>query len=208
MARCQCLEVVLMAFKRREIHVILCTHFTAFGRLLDSSLFSRTRRVCARFLQTANSTQTRRPPSSFYGTSVVEITSYYPFWILIECARNKYNPQSYRAFRKPYSQPLSPILLSTMSFLLSPTRRAGFAGSALASRTFSTTRPSQLARMTLVGRLGTDPELVDAGKTQLVRYVVGSSSGPKDNKQTSWFRVASFAPEGPQRDYILGLSKG
>ncbi|KAJ9497117.1 ssDNA-binding protein, mitochondrial [Exophiala xenobiotica] len=95
-----------------------------------------------------------------------------------------------------------------MSFLLSPTRRAGFAGSALASRTFSTTRPSQLARMTLVGRLGTDPELVDVGKTQLVRYVVGSSSGPKDNKQTSWFRVASFAPEGPQRDYILGLSKG
>ncbi|KIW51446.1 hypothetical protein PV05_10164 [Exophiala xenobiotica] len=95
-----------------------------------------------------------------------------------------------------------------MSFLLSTTRRAGFTGSTLANRTFSTTRPSQLARMTLVGRLGADPELVDAGKTQLIRYVVGTSSGPKDNRQTSWFRVASFAPEGPQRDYILGLSKG
>ena len=62
--------------------------------------------------------------------------------------------------------------------------------------------------MTLVGRLGTDPELVDTGKSQLIKYVVGTSSGPKDSRQTSWFRVASFAPEGPQRDYILGLSKG
>ncbi|KIW20393.1 hypothetical protein PV08_00968 [Exophiala spinifera] len=95
-----------------------------------------------------------------------------------------------------------------MSFLLSPARRAGSAAPILAQRAFSTTRPSQLARMTLVGRIGTDPELVDTGKAQVIRYVVGTSSGPKDNRQTSWFRVSSFAPEGPGRDYIMGLSKG
>ncbi|OAP61081.1 hypothetical protein AYL99_03282 [Fonsecaea erecta] len=79
----------------------------------------------------------------------------------------------------------------------------------MSQRTFSTTRPSQLARMTLVGRLGADPELAETGKGQVIKYVVGSSYGPKDNRQTSWFRVASFAPEGsPQRDLVMGLSKG
>jgi single-stranded DNA-binding protein len=63
--------------------------------------------------------------------------------------------------------------------------------------------------MTLVGRLGADPELAETGKGQLIKYVVGTSHGPKDNRQTSWFRVASFAPEGSaQRDYVMGLSKG
>lgn len=43
----------------------------------------------------------------------------------------------------------------------------------------------------------------------MIKYVVGSSYGPKDNKQTSWFRVASFAPHGsPSRDYLMGLQKG
>lgn len=93
-----------------------------------------------------------------------------------------------------------------MSFLSSSLRRS--AVPALSHRAFSTTRPSQLARLTLVGRLGADPELVETGKGQVVRYVVGTSHGPKDNRQTSWFRVASFAPEGPPRDYVLGLSKG
>lgn len=84
------------------------------------------------------------------------------------------------------------------------------AASTFSTRTFSTTRPSQLARLTVVGRLGTDPELTETVKgTQIIKYVVGSSYGPKDSKQTSWFRVASFAPEGSgQRDYIMGLSKG
>ncbi|OCT54981.1 Single-stranded DNA-binding protein RIM1, mitochondrial [Cladophialophora carrionii] len=96
-----------------------------------------------------------------------------------------------------------------MSFLLSPARRTASVVPSFSARTFSTSRPSQLARMTLVGRLGTDPELADTGKGQVIKYVVGSSFGPKDNRQTSWFRVASFAPEGsPQRDYVMGLSKG
>lgn len=57
--------------------------------------------------------------------------------------------------------------------------------------------------------MGTDPEVVESSKgNQVIRYVVGSSYGPRDNRQTSWFRVASFAPEGPVRDLVMGLSKG
>ncbi|KIW27210.1 uncharacterized protein PV07_06969 [Cladophialophora immunda] len=96
-----------------------------------------------------------------------------------------------------------------MSFLLSPARRMTSALPSFSHRAFSTTRPSQLARMTLVGRLGADPELAETGKGQVIKYVVGTSYGPKENRQTSWFRVASFAPEGsPQRDLVMGLTKG
>ena len=76
------------------------------------------------------------------------------------------------------------------------------------ARAFSTTRPAHLARLTLVGRLGADPELQETSKGHIVKYVVGTSYGPKEDRQTSWFRVASFAPEGPARDYVMGLSKG
>jgi len=94
-----------------------------------------------------------------------------------------------------------------MSFLLSPFRHP--TPSSLCARAFSTTRPAQLARMTLVGRLGTDPELVESSKgNSVIKYVVGSGYGPKENRQTSWFRVASFAPEGAARDYVMGLQKG
>ena len=78
-----------------------------------------------------------------------------------------------------------------------------------ATRAFSSTTPSQLARLTLVGRLGTDPEVSDTKAGSVIKYAVGTSYGPKDNRQTSWFRVASFAPEGSaQRDYLMGLQKG
>ena len=80
----------------------------------------------------------------------------------------------------------------------------------ITKRTFSTSQPSQLARMTLVGRLGTDPEVQQsANGTSFVKYAVGTSYGPKENRQTSWFRVANFSAEGsPQRDYVMGLGKG
>jgi hypothetical protein len=96
-----------------------------------------------------------------------------------------------------------------MSFLLTPARRATTSSSTSLGRLFSTTRPASLARMTLVGRLGVDPEVQETSKGSVVKYVVGTSSGPKDNRQTSWFRVTSFAPEqAPLRDYVLGLKKG
>jgi hypothetical protein len=93
-----------------------------------------------------------------------------------------------------------------MSFLLTPVRRS--AASPSLARAFSTTRPTQLARMTIVGRLGADPESHESANGRAyTRYVVGTDSGPRDNRTTSWFRVTSFA-DGPSRDYILGLKKG
>ena len=97
-----------------------------------------------------------------------------------------------------------------MSFLQSSLRRASTTLPSISSRAFSTTRPSQLARLTLVGRLGADPELAETNNgKKIIKYVVGTSYGPKDNRQTSWFRVASFPPEGSAAgDYLMGLNKG
>jgi Single-strand binding protein family len=100
-----------------------------------------------------------------------------------------------------------------MLFLLSPLRsaaRAPLSSSSAFTRTFASTRPSQLARLTLVGRLGTDPEVTTTSSGgEVIKYVVGTSYGPKDNRQTSWFRVASFADKQSQaREKVMALSKG
>lgn len=100
-----------------------------------------------------------------------------------------------------------------MSFLLSPLRTAARGPLATSSpfvRAFATTRPSQLARLTLVGRLGTDPEITTTNNGgEVIKYVVGTSFGPKENRQTSWFRVASFAEKDSLgREKVMGLSKG
>ncbi|KAJ5317611.1 hypothetical protein PENANT_c038G03936 [Penicillium antarcticum] len=77
------------------------------------------------------------------------------------------------------------------------------------ARTFSSSPAHALARLTVTGRLGADPELQATSSGQeVVKYVVGSSHGRPDNRTTSWFRVTSFVPEGAQRDYILSLTKG
>jgi len=63
--------------------------------------------------------------------------------------------------------------------------------------------------MTIVGRLADTPELQATSTGQeILRYAVGTNSGPRDNQKTSWFRVTSFLPEGPQRDFIASLDKG
>ena len=94
-----------------------------------------------------------------------------------------------------------------MSFLLNPTRRTAASAPSFA-RHFSSTRAAALARMTIVGRLGADPEAHESSNGRgFVRYVVGTDSGPRDNRTTSWFRVTSFS-EGPQREYVMGLQKG
>ena len=95
-----------------------------------------------------------------------------------------------------------------MSFLQTTARRMGAVRASPATRLFSTTSPAQLARMTLVGRLGTEPEsFTGSSGKEYIKYVVGTDTGPKDNKTTSWFKVTSFAT-GPVRDYVMGLQKG
>lgn len=65
-----------------------------------------------------------------------------------------------------------------------------------------------LARMSLIGRLGQTPESVPtASGRDIVRYAVATNYGPPENRQTSWFNVASFV-EGAQKDYLLNLPKG
>ncbi|KAJ5688932.1 hypothetical protein N7462_003324 [Penicillium macrosclerotiorum] len=80
---------------------------------------------------------------------------------------------------------------------------------AQASRGFSSSASRSIARMIVTGRLAHEPELHATSSGQdVIKYAVGSSYGPKDNRQTSWFRVSSFTPEGPQRDFIMSLPKG
>ncbi|KAI9700256.1 MAG: ssDNA-binding protein, mitochondrial [Candelina mexicana] len=76
------------------------------------------------------------------------------------------------------------------------------------TRAFSTTPASQLAKMTIVGRLAAEPEpVVTSTAKELIRYAVATNYGPADNRQTSYFRVTCF-DQGPKRDYLLGLAKG
>lgn len=79
---------------------------------------------------------------------------------------------------------------------------------AIGARAFSTSSPRSIARISIIGNLADTPELFPTSTgRELVRYSVASNTGPRDNRQTSWFRVTSFA-EGPQKDYLLGLPKG
>lgn len=78
-----------------------------------------------------------------------------------------------------------------------------------AARSFSTTPRASLARMNIIGRLAAEAELVNTSTgREMVRYSLGASFGPKDNRQTSWFRVACFDDEGPRREFLLSLPKG
>ena len=99
-----------------------------------------------------------------------------------------------------------------MSFLLrrplpiSPLRSSPLS---LPSRTLSTTSPLSIAKVTIVGRLAAEPEEVPTSSgTPLIRYSLGTKSGPRDNRQTSWWKVACFAQSQGLRDIMMGLGKG
>jgi hypothetical protein len=78
-----------------------------------------------------------------------------------------------------------------------------------ASRCFSSTSRASYAKMQVIGRLAAQPEIVNTSTGRdMVRYSIASNYGPKDNQQTSWWRVVSFQPQGAGRDYILSLPKG
>ncbi|KAM3512312.1 hypothetical protein MY11210_004025 [Beauveria gryllotalpidicola] len=86
-------------------------------------------------------------------------------------------------------------------------RRAA-APAASAARAFSTSSPRSVARISIIGNLADTPELVTTSSgREIIKYAVASNSGPRENRQTSWFRVTSFA-EGPRKDYLLTLPKG
>ncbi|KAI1196605.1 nucleic acid-binding protein [Nemania serpens] len=78
-----------------------------------------------------------------------------------------------------------------------------------ASRAFSASAHRDIAKVTLVGNLAATPEVraTSTGK-EVIEYSVASNDGRKDNRHTSWFRVATFVEAGPQRDYLTSLPKG
>ncbi|KAI0847928.1 nucleic acid-binding protein [Daldinia vernicosa] len=92
-----------------------------------------------------------------------------------------------------------------MSFLA---RRATAAAPGLA-RAFSASARRDIAKITLVGNLAGPPEVrATSTGNELIEYSVASNHGSKENRQTSWFRVAAFVEEGPRRDFLTNLPKG
>ncbi|EQB50663.1 single-strand binding protein family [Colletotrichum gloeosporioides Cg-14] len=87
-------------------------------------------------------------------------------------------------------------------------RRAAVAPRIVA-RAFSTSPTHNVARISIIGNLADTPELhaTSTGR-EIVKYAVASNSGSRENRHTSWFRVTSFAPEGPGRDFLQSLPKG
>ncbi|KAL4784609.1 nucleic acid-binding protein [Aspergillus varians] len=76
------------------------------------------------------------------------------------------------------------------------------------ARYFSSSSARSAARMNITGRLGNEPELsTSVAGQEYVKYVVASSSGTRDNRTTSWFRIAAFV-NPTQRDFLLSLPKG
>ncbi|KAJ2985477.1 hypothetical protein NUW58_g5509 [Xylaria curta] len=79
-----------------------------------------------------------------------------------------------------------------------------------ASRAFSASARRDIAKITLRRQtFAATPEIkaTSTGK-EVIQYSVASNDGPADNRRTSWFRVATFAEEGPRRDYLTSLPKG
>ncbi|KAF9631214.1 Inorganic polyphosphate/ATP-NAD kinase predicted [Lasiodiplodia theobromae] len=86
-------------------------------------------------------------------------------------------------------------------------RSASLAASA-GRRAFSSTPRNPYAKMTIIGRLGAEPELATTPSgLEYVRYSLGTSTGRREANETSWFNVACF-DEGARRDFLLNLPKG
>lgn len=66
-----------------------------------------------------------------------------------------------------------------------------------------------MAKIHLIGRLAAEAELAATSDgTDMIRYSLATNSGSKENRKTSWWKIASFAGEGRGRDILLSLGKG
>ncbi|KAJ5797037.1 uncharacterized protein N7518_005577 [Penicillium psychrosexuale] len=99
--------------------------------------------------------------------------------------------------------------MSTFISPLRPNLSMSLASIPRYARTFSTSPNWAIARLTLTGRLGAEPELhATSSGQEIIKYTIATSHGNRENRQTSWWRIVNFVPEGGQRDFILGLQKG
>ena len=61
------------------------------------------------------------------------------------------------------------------------------------ARAFSATPSTNIAKVTIIGRLAADPEFhTTPTGTEIVRYAVGSSYKSGGEERVSWFKVAAF----------------
>jgi hypothetical protein len=105
---------------------------------------------------------------------------------------------------------IRPAARSTYITMLSTRTFFKAARSPSLARNFSAQSARQnLARITLIGRLPADAELVQSGNgKEFVRYAVGHSIRKANGEEkTSWFRVSAFV-EDRSKEYVLGLKKG
>lgn len=100
----------------------------------------------------------------------------------------------------------SPLQLLARRALPSPPSSSR---SLVPTRAFSSSPASQLARMTLIGRLTKDAEVrpTHAGK-DAVRYTVATSYGPKDNRRTNFWNIMYFVENEGRKEFMANLSKG
>ena len=104
--------------------------------------------------------------------------------------------------------PFNPIAASaTMQSLRT------FPRAAASFRAFSTSAPRPLAKFQIIGRLADSPETSPTSTGQeITKFAVGVGSGPRDEMgrqaHVSWFRVATFLEDGPQRRLLQELPKG
>ena len=81
------------------------------------------------------------------------------------------------------------------------------------ARSFSSTSRANtagtVAKLTVVGRLSSQPELVTANSgREYIKYSIATTHGGQANQRTSWWNVSGFVEEGNNRDRILGIPKG
>jgi single-strand DNA-binding protein len=55
-----------------------------------------------------------------------------------------------------------------------------------------------MAQVTIIGRLGKDPETRQAGSSTVVEFSLAVNDGTKDRPHTSWFRVQAWDEAGEQ----------
>lgn len=99
-----------------------------------------------------------------------------------------------------------------MSFLTSlrpSILRNSLAAVAPTSRAFSSSPRSALSKFSIIGRLAAPVEIITTSSgRELCRYALGTNHGHGEHKATSWWKVAAFLPDGPQRDTLMSLGKG
>lgn len=143
-----------------------------------------------------------------------------------QCIHENFGSLEYSVAEYPIDYPINPTPPSLQPSQHSPTEpaqaqfthahnllitmfstRAFLRPSVSVIRSFSTSAARAMAKVTIIGRLGADPEMVtSSGGREYMKYTVASYHKSGGEEKISWFRVAAFEPY--QKEYLLSLKKG